>query len=88
MFYRMRNRRNDECHYIKDKEDTNIVDYKIHILKDKMNIFTEQDIKKFEIKYECIGMFTYITSVLQSITLKNIVLSSNDIENIDNWWEV
>ncbi len=83
--YRIRNCRMNNCHYLEDGEDINILKYKKYILYNILQDLDNDIIIQFEKTYKCIGLINKMIEFTSQFN-KKVEIEEDEKEYIDIWW--
>ena len=83
--YRIRNCRMNNCHYLEDGQDINILNYKKYILYNILKKLDNEIILQFEKTYKCLGLINKMIEFTSQFN-KKIEIDEEEKEYIDIWW--
>jgi len=84
MFY-IKNCRMNNCHYLEDGEDINILKYKKYILYNILKDLDNDIITQFEKTYKCFGLINKMIEFTSQFN-KKVEIEEDEKEYIDIWW--
>ena len=83
--YKIRNCKMNNCHYLEDGEDINILKYKKHILYNILKDLDNDIIIQFEKTYKCYGLINKMIDFTSQFN-KKVEIEEDEKEYIDIWW--